>query len=152
VLNLEFVISTGHTTNIRIGAIAPISADQFLVSWEDTTSGTLVGVDILSLTAKQTGYFVTRNLIVERDVQSNMGFIHVPYRTKPSGSSINIYSSRNHAAFSGTPDTSADDTDRLMQTLSAQVGNANIMKVKVELVPNGNNSPEVEMAVIKIPE
>lgn len=152
VLNLEFKISTGNLTNLRIGGITPVSADQFLVAWEDTTSGTVVGVDILSLTAKQSGYFITRNLIVERDLQSNIGFIHVPYRTKPASTSINIYSSRNHAAFSGTPDTSVDDTERLIQSLSAQVGNANIMKAKVELVPNENDSPEVEMAVIKIPE
>lgn len=152
VLNLEFTISTGNRTNVVIGAIVPIGADQFLVSWKDTTSGTLYGVDIMSLTAKATAHFVTRNYLIDRTNLSNYGFVYVPYRSLPASTSIDIHTSTQHAAFSGTPDTSKDDTDRLMQVSDAHIGEASVAKIKVVLNPNANDAPEVEMASIGFDE
>lgn len=148
VLNLEYKISTGNLTKVEIGAITPIGADQFLVSWKDTTSGTVVGVDILNLTTKATAHFVTRNILIDRTNKSNYGFVYVPYRTLPTDTSIDIHSSVQHAAFSGTPDASKTDAERLMEVSDAHIGEASVAKVKVVLNPNANDAPEVEMAVI----
>lgn len=152
ILNLEHAISTGNLANIQIGTICPISADQFLVSWRDDNTSTTYGVDILDLSNKATAYFITRNLIVDRKLKNNYGYVHVPYRSLPTDTSINIYTSRQHAAFSGTPDASKTDTERLLEVTDEHITDANVVKVKVELVPNDNDAPEVEMAIIDINE
>lgn len=152
VLNLEFSISTGNLSNVQIGSIIGIGADQFLVSWVDTNSGTVYGVDILDLSAKATAYFVTRNILVDREVKSNYGYVHVPYRSLPASTSIAIYTSKQHASFSGTADPSTTDTDRMVQVLDEHIGEASVVKVKVKLNPNANDAPEVEMAIIGIDE
>lgn len=47
-LNKDYPISTGvKTTAVTIGSILGISASKFLVSWKDTSSGTVYGVDII---------------------------------------------------------------------------------------------------------
>lgn len=152
VFNLEHVISTGNLTNIQIGSICALGADQFLVSWVDTNDGTTYGVDVLNLSTKATAYFVTRNLIIDRAVYSNYGFVYVPYRSLPTDTEINIYTSTQHAAFSETEDTSRVDTDRLMVVSDSHIGQATVVKVKIELSPNSNDAPEVEMALIDIDE
>jgi len=152
VLNLEFKISTGNLTGIQVGTICPISADQILVAWRDDNGSTTYGVDILNLTTKATAYFVTRNFMVDRKMYSNYGFVHVPYRTLPTDTEIKIYTSNQHAAFSGTADTSEIDTDRLVVRTKEHIGEASVVKVKVELVPNANDAPEVESAITDIDE
>lgn len=151
VLNLEYSISTGNLSNIQIGSITAIGADQFLVSWVDTNSGTVYGVDILSLTTKATAYFVTRNLLVDREMASNYGFVYVPYRELPTSTSIDIFISRNHAAF-GSEVSSHDDAPHLMQVTDEHIGEASVLKVKVVLNPSSNTAPQVEMAMIGIDE
>lgn len=153
VLNLEYTISTGNITGIQIGTITPISADQFLVSWRDDNGGTTYGVDILNLSQKATGYFVSRNMMVDRQVQTNYGEVNVPYRSIPDDGDIEIYTSVNHAAFSGTPDTTKKDTDRLVKCKEEHVGAAGVVKVKVRLVPSTaspNVAPEVEMLIVDV--
>lgn len=150
VLNLEYKISTGNLTNIQIGTICPISSDQFLVSWRDDNTSTTYGVDVLDLSNKATAHFVTRNIMVDRKAGNNYDFVTVPYRSKPANTSINIYSSTQHAAFSGTPDASTVNTDELVVQTDAHIGEASVAKVKVEMVPSGNNAPEVELAVVGV--
>lgn len=150
ILNLEYAISPGNLANIQIGTICPISSSQFLVSWRDDTTGTVYGVDILNLSAKQTAYFTTRNMIPDRQNAQNYSFVYVPYRSLPSGASINIYTSQLHAAFSGTPDTSKDDTTAKLVVSDAELGDTNVAKVKIQLVPNANDAPEVEMVIIPV--
>lgn len=152
ILNLEYSISTAHLSNIQIGAITAIGSDQFLVSWVDTNdSGTVYGVDILNLTTKATAYFVTRNLLVDREMASNYGFVYVPYRELPPSTSIDIFVSRNHAAF-GSEVGSHDDAPHLMQVTDEHIGEASVLKVKVLLNPSANTAPEIEMAMIGIDE
>lgn len=150
VLNLEYTISTGNKTGIQVGTICPLSADQILVAWRDDNTSTTYGVDILNLSTKATAYFVTRNMMVDRKEGNNYGFVSVPYRSLPASTAINIYTSRQHAAFSGTPDDSTTDTEHLIEQTDAHLGEASVAKVKIELVPNANNAPEVEMAIIPV--
>ena len=93
---------------------------------------------------------MTRNIIVDRSKKSNYGFVYVPYRSLPSSTSINIHSSKQYAAFSGTADVSRDDTKRMMQVSDTHIGEASAVRVKIELNPNLNNAPQVEMAIIDI--
>lgn len=150
VMNLEYKISTGNLTGIQIGTITPISADQFLVAWRDDNDTTTYGVDILNLTTKATAHFVTRNILVDREMLTNYGFVFVPYRLLPTDTAINIYTSKQHAAFSETPDNSTTDTERLMQRTNEHIADASVLKTKVELSPNENDAPEVEMLLIGV--
>lgn len=152
VLNLEFKISTGNLTGIQVGTICPISSDQFLVAWRDDNGSTTYGVDVLNLTTKATAHFITRNMMVDRKEGNNYGFVSVPYRSLPASTAINIYTSRQHAAFSGTPDDSTTDAQNLVEKTDAHFGEASVAKAKIELVPNGNNAPEVEMAIFPVNE
>jgi hypothetical protein len=146
VLNLEYKISANKLTGIEIGTICPVSSDQFLVSWKD---GATYGVDILNLTIKATAYFISRNMMVDRVNGDNYGFVHVPYRSLPANTSIDIFTSVNHAAFDAEA-TSTVDTEHLIVSTDAHLGNAAVAKVKIVLNPNANNAPEVEMAIIPI--
>lgn len=150
VLNLEFTISTGNLSNIQVGSICAVGADQILVSWVDTNDGTVYGVDILSLTQKATAYFVTRNLLIDRQVKSNYGYVYVPYRILPENTSIDIFNAIQHNDFSGTPDASKTDTDRLMEVTDAHITDASVLKTKVRMTPDSNNAPEVEMLLIGV--
>lgn len=151
VLNLEYKISEAVLTGIEIGAIVAISADQFLVSWKN---GSTYGVDILDLTAKQaSGYFVLRNILVDREKKSNYGAVFVPYRSLPASSDIKVYHEKNHAGSYTQFDASTEmvtDTERLMRYSKIDVGEASVCTIKVELTPNGDNSPEVEMMIMDV--
>lgn len=146
VLNLEHPISTANLSNILIGSICPISADQFLVTWKDTTTGTVYGVDVLDLTAKvPLAWFTTRVITHDRTVISNYKDLNVPYRSLPTGASIKIYKKVNSDTTFGTELTSVNDTDRLVVATEENISDATRVQSKVELIPNGNNAPEVEM-------
>lgn len=150
VLNLEFKISEAVLTGIEIGAITAISADQFLVSWKN---GSAYGVDILDLTAKQaSGYFVLRNILVDREKKSNYGIVHVPYRTLPASTDIKVYHKKNHGSyvqFDATTEMITDE-ERLMRYSKPNVGEASVCTIKVELTPSVNDSPEVEMMIMDV--
>lgn len=144
VLNLEYTISTGNRHLIEIGAIAAIGPSEFLVTWKDVNNQLEVkyGVDILDLTHKATAYFTTRNLLIDRDEQNNYGLVHANYRQKHGA--INIHVSKNHGDFVLAP--SHQDTINLKQTTDNDIGPANVVKTKFEMVPSGNNGSEIEIA------
>lgn len=146
VLNLENYISSTNLSNVEIGSITPISSDQFLVSWKDTTVGTVYGVDVLDLTAKTPlAWFATRTMIVNRTQINNYKEMNVPYRSLPTGSDIKIYKKIN-SDTSFTEITEAEnDADRLMFSSEVNISDAVRFQGKVELIPNGNNAPEVEL-------
>lgn len=150
VLNLEYKISTGNLTKIKIGAIVPVSADQFLVAWQDDTSDSPVyGVDIMSLTVKATGYLLTRVMYVDRQVNTVWGKAHAAYRTLPTDTHIKFYNKINHGALSSEI-TSVVDAKRLTKYTEKAAGEAVTYQSKVELVPNANNAPEIELLVFEV--
>lgn len=150
VLNLEYTISTGNKTNIKIGAIVPVSADQFLVSWVDNTSGSAVyGVDIVSLSVKATGYFITRVMYVNRQIGSVWGHAYAPYRSLPSGTQIDIYKNIDNAGFGSAEATTTDDERNLVAT-DAHLGDAHTIQTKTVLTPSGSASPELEAMIFEL--
>jgi hypothetical protein len=150
VLNLEFALSTGNLTNIKIGALCAVSADQFLVSWQDDTSGSPVyGVDILDLSNKATAHFLTRVMYINRQIASTWGFAYAPYRTKPASTAINFYRKVNNGALSSALAVTDDTENNQVQT-DEHVGTANTLQMKTELVPNANDAPELELAIFDL--
>lgn len=82
VLNLEYIISTGHTTNIEIGVIAQ-SGSTIYVSWKDSTVAEtpVYGVDKIDSSNKINGaYFDTRVMMTSRTDKKNTT-IEIFYRT-----------------------------------------------------------------------
>lgn len=150
VLNLDYPISTGNLTKVTVGAMAGYG-DTFFVAWKDETGASpTYGVDNLDLSNKYaTGYFTTRVSLFDRIVNSTYKTITAPYRSLPTGTSIQIYVSKNHGAFTEITDL-INDTDRLQVSTDAYVGEATTMQVKVLLNGTSNNSPELEMLDIEV--
>lgn len=149
VLALEYPISTGHLTDIQIGAIEG-DGDTFFVSWYDSASGGSYGVDQLDLTAKYTsGWISTRVSLFDRIVTSTYGFLSAAYRTMPTGTSVKMYSKRNHGSYVEKTDVVVD-TDRLIAQTKTIAGEANAFQAKFELIGSGNDSPEIELFDIPV--
>ena len=82
VLNLEYIISTGHTTNIEIGSIAQ-SGSTIYISWKDSTVAETptYGVDKIDADNKINGaYFDTRVIMTSR-ADKKATEIEIFYRT-----------------------------------------------------------------------
>lgn len=151
VLNGEQGISTGNLNNVEIGAIIS-TGDTYLVTWRDTNSGTIFGVDVLDLTRKYTDpYVTTRIIIVERMIMSNYNVINVAYRSLPASTSIRIYKKVNHGAFEEI--TGADcqnDVDRKVYMTEVDINNATTLQVKIAPTVNLNTAPEIESFDINV--
>lgn len=151
VLNLEFPISTGNLSNIEIGTIVPISSDQFLVSWKDTTTGTVYGVDVLDLTAKvPAAYFVTRVIMANRSELLTYGLVNAGYRSMPENTSIDIHKKINADTSFGTAITSKTDAVRMIEATSVDINSATRVQIKTVLNASGNNAPELEVVEINV--
>lgn len=151
ILNLEYTLSQGNTSNIEIGAICRISSDQFSVSWKDTTSGTVYGVDVLDLTAKATSaYFTTRVTILQRERLSHFGIIDVGYRSLPTNTDIQVFKKANSDSSFGSAITAIDDTIKMTKSTTVTAAEATRLQVKISLVSSANTAPEVEMMVLTI--
>jgi hypothetical protein len=128
-------LATGETTG-RVNTSGTQSGTQSI---------TMYGVDKLDSTAKvASAYFGTRVINADRGTKKDL-FGYVAYKSLPTGTSIKIYYKVNHDT-SWTEATSTIDTDRKIIEIDENLPEANIVRVKVELNSNANNSPEVEQA------
>ncbi len=150
VLNLEWIISTGHSSAIDIGAIELVGT-VLLVSWKDATvpASIVYGVDKIDLTAKVvTAYFATRVINIGRS-QSKVLSGFVGYRSLPNDSTIKIYHKVNYAT-SWTEATTVTDVDRKIIEIKESFPEAAVIQIKVEsnaaTGANVNNAPEIEIA------
>lgn len=152
VLNLEYVISTGNMANVEIGAIVGVG-DIFLVCWKDSTSGSPVyGVDKLDLTKKAPlAYLTSRWIMANRAALSNYGIVRVPYRSLPAGTSIGIAVRKNNGNMEAIDTAEViNDDDRQLVVSKNDISDAAKVQVKITLVANGNDAPEVEAALIDV--
>lgn len=150
VLNLEWLISTGNSSAIEIGAIEMVGT-VLLVSWKDATvpASPVYGVDKLDLTAKVTSaYFATRVINIARNDSKTLSG-YVAYRSLPDDSSIKVYYKVNYAA-SWVEGTTVVDTIRKTVYLKEAFPEANTIQIKIEsnaaTGADVNNAPEIEMA------
>jgi hypothetical protein len=144
VLNLEWLISTGNSSAIDIGAIELVDT-VLLVSWKDVTvpASIVYGVDKIDLGNKvATAYFATRVINIARgDKKTLNGFIG--YRSLPTGTTIKVYYKDNYAAAWVEAPTVVD-TDRKVITVSESFPEATTLQIKVEANASVNLAPEIE--------
>lgn len=150
VLNLDYVISQDTLQNVEIGAIIGVG-DIFLVSWKDTNSGTVHGVDKLDLSNKYDGAYIdTRQIQVDRREPLHHGQVDVAYRSLPSGTDITIKKKENHASSFGSALTSVDDTKRQLKSTEVALADAFALQVRITASVNGNDAPEIESFFIDV--
>lgn len=151
VLNLEYAISTGNLSGVDIGTITPISADQFLVSWKDTTGGTTYGIDVLDLSNKASvAYFITRVIQAERSKIVNYGIVNSCYRSLPTGTSIEVRKKVNGDVAFSSAITSRVDAKRMLVATQVDINDASRLQTKVNLVASVNDAPELEVVEIGV--
>lgn len=151
VLTLEHIISQNITTNIEIGSIVVVD-DYLLVSWVDRTTpaSPIYGVDKLDANNKYTrSYFTTREIAPERCSGNTVGVINVPYRTIPTGCSIEIWKKVNHGDWEQITETTADDVKKIVRT-EVNIEEMFTCEIRVVLVSSANLSPEIEGLEINI--
>lgn len=151
VLNLEFPLSTGNLSNVQIGTIVPISADQFLVSWKDSNGSVTYGIDVLDLSNKvPNAYFITRVIMAKRSELLTYGLVNSCYRSLPDGTSIEVSKKVNSDTDFSSPITSRTDAKRMLQATQVDINDATRVQVKAALNANGNDAPEVEVVEIGV--
>jgi hypothetical protein len=151
VLNCEVGISSLHLSSIEIGAILGIG-DIYLVSWKDTTTGTVYGVDKLDLTAKYASpYITTRIMMGDRTTLLNYNVVNIAYRLLPTNTTFNIYKKVNNGSFVQIDAADCeDDTDRQVFVSEVDIGDATKLQVKIAPTVSGNTAPEMEMFEVLI--
>ena len=141
-LMLEYVPSTGNLTNMEIGAMISVGSN-LLISWRDKTTGTVVGVDNISWTAKYaSAYFKTLVVSGSRRKSKTFKEYAISYKSKPDDTDISLSYYPNYAD-SDTAITLNDKSDynKLFKQLSFEAGAA---QFKVAFTVDGNDAPEVE--------
>lgn len=144
VLNLEYVLSTGHTSNVQIGAMAVVG-DDLLVAWQDDNGGTTYGVDKVDWTAKATAALLeTRVLTLDRMAGKSLS-VKIGYRTQ-AGTGITLRASVNGGAYAAQ--TLRQDTLRGVFETAVNIGDAATVQLEITLTPSGNTGPEIEAVEI----
>ncbi len=151
---LDYVISTGHTSNVEIGALLFLTGsgstgDVLLVAWKDTTSGTEYGVDVLDLSNKFSGAYIDSRLIKhDRDEFKRVADIKVPYRLLPANTEIQIWVAKDHGTFAEIEETEIDTDNKYVHTLVG-VEDVNTLEVRIKLIASANTAPEIEEIIIE---
>ena len=151
VLNGEVGISTGNLSNVEIGCISSLG-DTYLVSWKDTTPAvggtpqTLYGVDIMDLTKKYSGAFMTTRMIMaDRFSLLTYNVVNIGYRLLPTSTTFTISKKINGGVWEslGTVDCS-DDTDRKIFCTEVDINDATTVQIKIAPTIKNNTAPEIE--------
>ncbi|MDE2026116.1 MAG: hypothetical protein KGJ07_06485 [Patescibacteria group bacterium] len=151
VLSLPYPISTGNLSNVTVWSLAVVGLTLY-ISWKDTTSGTVYGVDKLDYSNKFTSaFFETRLIKFSRIFLDIYSKVVVNYQTLPASCDIKIYQNSDWAGY--VQYTGSDiytDSDRTQVVGNLQPRAKSIM-FKIEPVVSGNNAPIIE-DVIVLPE
>jgi len=145
VLNCEVGISSTNLSKVEIGAIIGVG-DIYLVTWKDTTTGTVYGVDKLDLSLKYPSpYVTTRIMMNSRILMQNYNVVNVGYRLLPTNTVINIYKKVNYGSFTLIDPTDCSvDTDRNVVMSEVDINNATTVQVKIAPTVSGNTAPEID--------
>lgn len=149
VLNCEQGISTGNLNNVEIGCIVGVG-DIYLVSWKDTNSGTVYGVDKLDLSNKYAAaYFITRVMMLDRTALLTYGVVNIGYRTLPENTTFTISAKKNNGSMTAiSAGDCTDDTMRNVFMSEVDAGEATSAQIKIAPSVSGNNAPEIEAVEI----
>lgn len=148
VLNLEWLISSGTSVHVTIGALKVVGNNLF-VSWWDYNNSCF-GIDNIDVTAKfNHAYFTTKVIGVDRANCKSMSAC-VAYRSLPTGTTINIYYQVNHSG-SWVQATSIVDTIRKIVEADVTFPDANVVQIMVLLESSSNTAPEIESLIVNFP-
>lgn len=152
IFTLPFPISTGNLQKVVIWSMA-VSGSNLFVSWKDTNSGTVYGVDIIDYSNKFTApFFETRVIKYSKVWLDIFKKIVVNYQSLPTNTGINIFYDANWAGYiqynSGNGEIFTDTQRNEVYTVLNPT--AKTMRFKVALVVNGNNAPSIEDMIIFI--
>lgn len=151
VLNCEQGLSNGHLSNVEIGAIMGVG-DIYLVTWKDTTTGTVYGVDKLDLTLKYpSAYLTTRVIMVDRIQLLTYKTIDVAYRLLPALTGFTLSAKVNNGTMTAVSSGEVtDDTQRNILSSDIDINDATTLQVKVAFNTSVNLAPEVELIEISV--
>lgn len=141
VLNLEYVISTGNTSNVQITAMA-IAGSDVLVAWKDTTSGTVYGVDKIDWSNKFTSPYMSSRVIAIDRMKMKEVRVEIAYRSLPASTTITLQKKVNNGVYTSV--TLTKDSSRNMYYTEIDIGGVNTLQLKVGMTVNGNSAPELE--------
>lgn len=142
VLNLEYLISTGNTENIEIGAILAVGND-IIYAWKD---GSNYGVDKVDVTKKQTtAVLETRVITADRTRKKNfMAF--ACYEDLPEGTRIDIYAKDNDGVYQKLG-TEINSLNRIVQSEQFEGVTG---QVKFVITTSGNDAPTIESFELRV--
>jgi hypothetical protein len=133
-----------------IGAMAMPNVgngDGFLVSYY-IPANNAYGIAILKSTAKyKFAYLTARQVTIDRMDLNTYGRINVAWRKKPASTTISFFNKVNSGSFSQLNDT-ISDTDRNIDQITVDMGDATTIQPKITLGVSGNNAPEIEQVEI----
>lgn len=140
-MNLSFTISTGQTSNVKIGAVAGIGNNLF-VGWQDSNGSTTYGVDKVAYNGAPytTGYVKTTYLDDKRPFDDKLGLrfkaAHKPLR---SGESIQLAYSINRGPW--TISTANSVVGSVVTSLP--LTNSRYKELQLKVILGGNSTAPV---------
>jgi len=148
-LNHDYIISTGHTTNVRIGAVCVYNG-QLYASWRDTTSGTVYGLDTVDTANKATGRYESMEVPgAGKATKTRLGHIRIACEPLPAGCTIAVQYRNNNGAWQdaalgdGTPTMATTGMTEGWFAVDHPEEYGRWCEVAVTLTPSGNTAPEI---------
>ena len=138
-LNLEYVISTGSTSDVKIGALLTIGTD-LLVAWKDNTT---FGCDVIDWSNKYSNAYY-KTLILdggERQLIKDFKNFAFSYKSKPTGTDITVKYYLNDG--SATTLTTKDDTTGYKKWAQETL-TGGFLQLEIDFTTSGNNAPEID--------
>lgn len=148
VTSVEYIGSHGMEIDVEYGALIN-TADGFLVTWKKTVDDTVTyGLDKLDTSNKASGYITSRIIMIDRTSKTNYGRFEIPYQSIPENTDIKLFVSINGSAF-GEFDLTEDD-ERKTFVSDIDLDEMVFGQIKLQLIPNSNDTPEVQMGLLNI--
>jgi len=143
-LNLDYILSSGKLTGIEIGAVKMIGSD-LLVSWKD---GTTYGVDVVDSANKANAIYEGLDFDDNApSVKKTFENIKIVMKPLPIGCSIKakfrINKKGDWIAAKLGDGTETFNTTNESEAIFNTGEDGEIYEVRIELYPNGNNTPEI---------
>ena len=143
-LNLDYILSSGKLTGIEIGAVKMIGSD-LLVSWKD---GTTYGVDVVDSANKANAIYEGLDFDDNApSVKKTFENIKIVMKPLPTGCSIKakfrINKKGDWIAAKLGDGTETFNTTNESEAIFNTGEDGEIYEVRIELYPNGNNTPEI---------
>ena len=130
-------------TGLEIGAILVVGSNVY-VAWKH---GDVYGVDKTSTDKLDGSYLETRIITINREEFANFSKAVVSYVSLPANTDIDMYISRNYAAY-GSVLSKVDDTDRKIIESKDEGVDFTTMQLKIKVTASGSSAPQIESAGI----